>query len=591
MIITPRRRGAVLTLSSALGAAALVAALPAAVRAAANGSIRLVAERSVLRPDGASTTEIIAYVYDDRGNLAPDGTRVRFLKSGGGQLNADAVATQNGLARVVLTAANQPGQTTIQAFLETQGQAVPVSIVITFTADADTSQTGASWVRFNGDAVGYVVDDRVIQATGKNGGARLEYRDLEISADTIQFDVTANTLKAVGHVTVKKGSVAHTFEALRFALQGPERVGERIEDGRVRDIYLTGETLAETPPPPGAPQLLERDAWAISDLYGARVTVTAKSIALEPNTRLQFRRATFYLDGQKAFALPFHIMNVGQPQQQSLFTDQIVGVGSSGVSVDVPFYYDVRPSSVGTLHWRRGAPLGGSTSAYSSRPGWSLDAVQTYNGAHEADGQVELTGLARGDWNALIRHGQRLDKQTTGSVFVNVPNSRDASLTTQVTRDYKTFQVNLTGSGTHNAARSLTRLTGAKGSAGGDVRGQLFATTYSKPVARVSWLQYALNAGATRQGFYGGGNAVTQGTLDTQSAGGRLFTTPITVGKGTRLSQAFTLGQTWAHSTAQARAAAYRVWPSTAPPRLSRSLNRWGEMSVNYNYDQISAGA
>ena len=268
--------------------------------APALSSIRLTATPPVVRADGHSTTYINAEVYDERGEFVPDGTRVRFTTTGGSaRLDTGVATTKNGVARVLLTAPNQPGETFVAATVEGVGQSVPVQIKIAFTLDADASETGVTWERIEGrDYVGYAADNRVVQADGKNGEAHFSYRSLSVSANTLQYNAQENTLLATGNVTLKQNGVERKYSTLRYGPLQSEGVGERVEDGDKPQYFRVHGSLAEeTPFAPGT-HPGEND-FLPDDLSEARIVIVARSVALEPNRRLQFRRATFYLDGQK----------------------------------------------------------------------------------------------------------------------------------------------------------------------------------------------------------------------------------------------------------------------------------------------------
>lgn len=569
------RVSAPVIVAASVGIGALPMLTPSVARGANDlASMRLIAERTVLRADGRSTTVITAQVFDERGNVVADGTRVRFTTTAG-RLDAAVAATQSGVARVTLTSADQPGDALVVAVLEAPGQSVPAKITISFSRDAEAAETGTAWAHVDASTyVGYILDYGVIHATGKNGGARFEYRGLVVTADTIQYNVRDNFFTAVGNVTLAQAGETRTFTHLRYSPASQEGVGERIVGDRPEVFFLKGRKLEEAPPAPGQFRP-PSDTWILEDLSGAGITIVAKSILLEPGSRLQFRRATFYLDGNKTLSLPYHIMALGQ---DSLFREQIFGYGPQGVTIDFPFYYDVRPTGVGTLHMRRGARLGDLAS--SSRAGWSMDMVQTYSGGSSADGTVEVTGLTRSDWGARLRHGQRLDATTTGSVYVDLPRHRDLFVTTQVSRSYKTFHLNAAGSGSRaQGIRDLT--TGAQAKAGGDVRGQLFAETFDRRLAGQEKLRYTVNALAARQAYFGS-NAVAQGTVLTQTLGTRIFTTPLTIGKNTTYNQSVSIGQSWVRGSSGNPSGLSLLGTST----LNRSLGRLGMTSLSYDFTQ-----
>ena len=575
---------AALTGAAFLGAASL-AAVPAPASAADGlSSIRLTATPPVVRADGHSTTYINAEVYDAQGNFAPDGTRVRFSTTGSSaRLESGVATTKNGVARVLLTAPNQPGETFVAATVEGSGQSVPVQIKIAFTLDADAAETGVTWARIEGrDYLGYSADISTVQANGKNGTARFTYRTLDIKANTYQFNAQDNSILASGDVVLTSRGTERKYNTLRYNTAQSEGVGERIEDGKPVYYHIRGNQADETAFTNG--EHIGENDFLPFDISESRTVIVAKSISLEPNRRLQFRRATFYLDGQKTISFPFHVMALGQ---SSLFENPLFGYGYNGLSVDLPFYYDVRTTGIGTLHARRGARIGDS-SAFATRQGWSIDALQSYNGAHRAEGSVELVGINRTDWAARFRHGQQLDKITSGSVYLDFPGgSRGLFASSQATRTYSEF--NLNGSLSVSRAPGVTDVTtGQKGQAYGDIRGQFGATTREKPLwgSQKTPVRYTLTTDFSRLSDYGKGGVtgVSQGIIYTNTTGAQFFTNPLNLNRATSVSQSVSLGQTWVRaSTLNAQAEGISLLGTTS---LNRSFGSLGSGTLSYNYSQ-----
>lgn len=557
------------------GFIAAAAATPVAPSLAAGlASIRLTPEREVIRADGKSATVIIAEVRDERGNVVPDGTRIRFATTAG-RLDTTVVGTQNGVARVLLTASDIPTSALVTANLETPGLAAPAQRTIIFSLDAEEEQS--NWMRIEGDTyIGYAAVSGIIQANGKDGGARIFFRNITVSADALQLNVADNSLVAVGNVQLTRGDVKQTYSSLRFQLMQAQGIGatEDAEQGRRSLFTVRGPRLEQTPLTPvvGNP---EHEA-ALADLSTETIMVVARSLALEPGRWLQFRRATFYIDGVKTVSLPYHVMALGQ---DSLFQEQIVGYGPTGLTVDFPLYYDVRPSGVGTFHIRR-APRVGS-SAYATRPGWSLDLEQGYNAAGKLDGTFELTGMTRKDWGARLRHGQRFDGATRANLFVDFPNHRDLFANTQLSRQFRGFTLNGMASGSRST--TVDPVSGERAS-GGDLRGQLFAETNPHALLGIAPLRYTLNVSTARQSFYGP-NALAQGIVQTQTANVRLFTNPLPLGRQTSLTQTLSLGKTWVGGGANQFG--LRDGPSIlGTTSLNRLLTGLGSAQITYDYAQ-----
>jgi hypothetical protein len=673
-----------------IAAAAVTAAIvPAGVVSAAGlGSIRVTAERLVVKADGRSTTILSAEVRDDRGQVVPDGTRLTFATTAG-RLDTPVQTTRSGVARVVLTAADLPGTALVTVNLETPGQAAPAQTVITFTVDGDADDVNAAWARVEGkDYVGYAADKGIIQAVGRGGRARIAYRGVTVEGDTLQLAANDLIVRANGRVTLTSAGEKRTYENLRFDLRQMEGVAERLDDGRSVVFEVKGPRLDErrviplppagvpaapapeeggekpgtttepvpatpaalppapepvgpqpqqpspetfgpqpqfdapeppapeapAPPPvpagepmpaagqagqPEAPQgedappmaVVDPASWQMVDISDSSVTVVARSIAIKPNETIQFRRATFYIDGQRTVSLPFHVMQLGQ---SSLFREQVVGLGPQGVTVDFPLYYDVRPGGIGTLHVRRGARYG--TSAYSTRPGWSLDAEQAYNGKGGTEGVFAVTGVTRQDWGARLNHAQRFggDGATRGNFYVDFPAHRDLFGTAQLSRHVDALRgmtLNLAASGSRSAGYR-DELTDTVSGRGGDLRGQLYADTDPHSLFGTPRLQFSFNAGTARQLYYGA-NASTASAVSTHSANLRLYTMPLPVSRATTLRQSLTLGQTWVdgrlRESASPNAASIALRDGASvlgTTALNHSLGKLGAVGLTYDYQQ-----
>lgn len=519
--------------------ATVLATASSAAHAAGLATIRLTAAKLTILADGKSTTTITADVRDDRGNVVPDGTVVRF-DTNYGRLDTTTAATRNGVARVTLISADLPGVALVKANIE-NGDATPGTAEVTFSTDAEETAEG-SWARIDGkEYVGYAQDFGIIQAIGKNGGAKVTYRNIEITADTLQLQahgslfpspdtVSApnNLVRAVGTVQLKRGDEKREYANLRYNLETGEGEAERTANGKFALVRIKGARLEET-----LDNQIARESFALEDISGSAVTVVTRSISLEPNSKLQLRRATFYLDGSKTLSLPYHIMSLSQ---KSLFSEQIVGYGANGVTVDFPLYYDVRPTAVGTAHIRHGARVG--SSAYSGRPGWSLDLEHAYNGRGGMDGNVEVTGVTRQDWGARWNHAQRLDSATNSYLYVDFPNHRDLFGNANLSRRFRGFTLNANAS----ASRTLFDNGAGDSTTAGDLRGQVYAETNPYSVNGNRYLRYSLSLSTGRQGYFGP-NAPE--AFNTRTAGIRFYTTPVPLGKRTSLSQSLSVGQTW----------------------------------------------
>ncbi len=526
--------------AATLGGLASLSCLLAPTTARAQGlaTVRLTAAPFTIKADGRSTTVITAEVRDGEGRVVPDGTQVRFAVTAG-RLDNTLATTQNGVARVVLTSGDLPAAALITANLETGGRATPAQITVVFSNDADAAEIGPQWVRVSGGQyTGYAADKGIVQANGKDGGARLSFRAITLRADALQYVVGSGDVIASGNVRLGADDKKPLYANLRLNLMSGQGVGERPdESGRPIPIWVDlSPVVTERPPVDGSRGGVTYQTFQLDDISESHVAITAKSIAIQQGHSIQFRGATFYLDGVKTASLPFHVMPLNSKE---LFAEQVVGFNSRGVTVDFPLYLNVQPGGVNTLHIRRGSLVG--SSAYSNKPGWSFDMEQNYN-TKQSEGTAQITGVSRADWGAYLRHAERLPGKVDGNLYMDTPNHSDLFGTMNLSHRFGSVTLNGSGSGSYSPSRADG--SGNRNPSGGDLRTQLYGATDPRPVLRSRQLNYSLNIGTGRQTFYGL-NAEGRGFVDTHYTTLRLTTPQLPVARAVTVSQSLSLGQTW----------------------------------------------
>lgn len=546
-------------------------------------SIQFSAEKTLLRADGRSSIALTAKVSDKSGALVADGTIVHFTTTAGRLAQSD-VATVGGVAYVTLFAADQPGTAVVTASLQSVTQSLPSRIIITFSRDADTGDARTPWINISGPQyTGYIADNGIVQASGKDGTAEFSYRDVIIRADTLQYNARENWLLAVGKVTLTvAGTEPRSYNTLRYDFNAGAGVAERLGDNKLLPFEITGPKLEEVPFAPGrfAPTV---ETWTLKDLSGAQIAVVARFISIEPGKQIQFRRPTFYAAGVKGPAYPVFAMDLGQ----KFFTSRnLIGFSQQGLSVDVPLPYAVERNTVGTLHIRHSPRVGGS--AYAIRPGWSLDAIQTYSGPQRTTGRVELSGVTRGDWGLTAQHGQKLGADTSASLYFNSPNHKSVLFNPQLSHNFPNFYVNA------NAFASSSPgyrdpVSGVRGPDSAAVSGTLNAETYSRPFPSVKSLRYVFTGGVGRQHYVGDADYL-KGDAYTSSLGTRVFTPALSIAKNVTLTQSASLSHLWvAHN-----GVAGNVRPGVtalATTSLNYSLGDLGLIELNYNFTRTPSNA
>src|SRR5581483_725970 len=97
----------------------------------------------------------------------------------------------------------------------------------------------------------YSATDRVIEGQGKNGGAKLTYRNMELTADRLQVRCDDLIVRASDNVVLKRGG--HVFRASRlyYSLQSGQGYAIAELDDKLQPVVLSGERLrVEASPTP-----------------------------------------------------------------------------------------------------------------------------------------------------------------------------------------------------------------------------------------------------------------------------------------------------------------------------------------------------
>ena len=542
----PGRTFLALTLIFLLG---LLFGGPRDAQASGQANLSLAATPAVILSDGKSDTMLTATVRDSSGNLAADGTTVQFATTQG-TLAQDTATTLAGTARVRLISASSDGAAavTATAFIGSAGGATGTTSV-EFTSDRDLlfTRPDARWIQI--DCPQYLIysaDAHVIEAQGRQGSVRFRYKALTIQADSLQLDLRSQTLLAQ-NAFVQRGHHSLRAARLRYDLGSDSGTAVAAAAGQAaRTVTVDGpdlETAAVLDG--GADYFTENNVYRFADLSSSRLIYSARAIAVDPGKTLQFRRVGIYADGKKILSLPYQVVPMDSNQ---LFGRQLLAFNSvGGLAVDVPYYYHVDPHSTGTLFLRNsvvgtGDGGDGPLDASGTRPGLALDLQQTYALGNGGSGEFLLSGLTRSDWGAHWDHTQRLDDTTRTFFFVDYPAHRTLFASSNLSRQFNGFSLNMTGSGSHDPG--LNGYSSSSASLNTYLAGNprpLGQTGISLvPSFAIQTGQYVQNApGVPREVI-----PVSTRTLDV-----RLFTAPLHPDSKTSVIDALTVGQSWGSGT------------------------------------------
>ncbi|BDI28310.1 hypothetical protein CCAX7_003610 [Capsulimonas corticalis] len=556
-------------------------------------SVSLTANPSVIIADGKSTTTIAIMIRDGNGGLVPDGTEVHLVTSQG-ILDKETVTTVSGVARAVLTSSASESMATVTATCILGGDSGVgnANLPVEFTADRTLASSGGEsrWIRIDcAEYLVYSADGKIVEADGKHGSAHLHYHGVTINADAIQIDLQSLQLLARNAVMTQN---KHTLTAaqLKFDLnsmsgkgvvsdakRGPHEVTISGLGFDTADIRSGDAAVGAPPPIPGGDASAPApDEYAFLDLSQSRVVITARAIAVDQGSQLQFRRASIYSDGKKVLSVPFHMMPLTTDQ---LFGEQIVGYGSQGLFLNVPYYYSVSPTSTGTIYLRNsaiaGASLQTSVPTYSgingSRPGVSLDLQQTYSMGAGGQGSLIMNSLTRSDWGAHWQHTQQIDSLTNSNFYIDSPAHRSIFGASNVSHRFKDFSLNFSANANQDPGQDGYSSSGTSLNTYLQTNAREIGATGINFVSTASWQSGQSNYTIPNS------SKVTQ-SLDTEGLDMRFYTAPIHFGKDTSLSNSLTVGQTWSRGASQ-----------TSPTLLGtlglqRVMPMHGRLNVNYTY-------
>lgn len=522
---------------TALVVLGILAILPASVPVYAQATINLSATRPAVLNDGKDSTDIIAEVRDSSGKLAPDGTTVNFTTTLGQFGSSSAQPTRAGSARIQLRS-QQKGTASVMATV--LGGTQKLDIVFTDDREETFVGNGYATVQSNNSNI-YSAVDRVVEAMGRPRpdpsvgfpGAQLNYRNILIYAEQLQLDCTTNSVKAIGNIVLRCGSKRLNCGRLSYQLSTGNGVAIAEVDNHLRPVRLKGrdmkiEPIVVTDPnavaiPPGE--------FEMKDLSKSNLIISSREILVFPGEKLQFKRPRFYQDGQFLVSMPYYSVALYSTQ---LFSDQFVSVGTNGLGLDLPLYYNMTPGSTGFASIRHGNQTG--PGVLSQRTGWSLDLTQQYyslGGAGRYNGQFGLTGMNRTDWGVRWNHSQEFTADTRGTFFVDFPQHRSMFLSTNLNKQMGAYYIGLNLSGNRNLAGISTNA----------FTGDFYLETVPKQLGKTGYT-YAVG-GTTGYSLSQTGDlhnrAMTEGIQT------RFFSKPLSLDKSTTITNYLTVGHLWSN--------------------------------------------
>ena len=532
--------------------------------AAGASTLRLRATRYTILADGKHTTDIIADVRDSNGRPVSGNVSVQFSTDAGTLSQSQASTNFSGEARIQLTSAPVVKTAHVVAF--TPGAAAD-SIAIDFTDDPEATFEGNNYMAFVAKTyLAYSATDRVVQAEGKDGGARLTYRNLDLVADRLQFRCDDGIVRAFDHVVLKRGKNLISGARLYYSLvTGQGYIISPDAKGELKPYLILGENLTTQPsptPPPGS-------YMAMPELQ-VKLVIVARSITYFPGEKLQFRRPRFYQDTVQIMSLPYYELALNS---QELFSDHFVSFGTSGLTLTLPYYLDLsaRGSTIATLHHQEQLGRG----YYATDPNWGIDIVRGYSsqGDHRYEGAYGFEDLLEGDWSFRWTHNQEFNSRTQGSFYVDMPHHNSLFSSANINQELKVFRWGM------NVAAGQTFITNG----GTSTTSNLFAETIPHRLMGSHDFMYAIGTSLTSSNTSTSDPNIGNFNDTVENVTFRAFTRPIPLDKRTTLTNSFTVGEAWTgHSGSGATA--------LATLSLDRTLRGGGNVNLTYDFVQQPQG-
>ncbi|HLJ56334.1 MAG TPA: invasin domain 3-containing protein [Chthonomonadaceae bacterium] len=524
-------------------------------RAAGLMTVNLRATRSVLLADGKQTTTLRAEVRDSAGHFATENTLVTF-NTNLGTLSAAQAPTHGGVATVTLNSAVK-GNALITAFT---GGGVSSPLTVVFTDDPEATFQGNNYMQFTASSyLAYSATDKVIEALGKNGGARVVYRNIEITADRMQMTCSDLILRARDNITIKRAGKTYKATRLYYSLQSGDGYAIGELNGRLQPLQIAGEVPHVEPSKTPIPT----SYMGMPDLQ-VKLNIVAKSINYIPGDRLQFRRARFFQDQQQILVLPYYETGLNATE---LFTDQFISVGTNGFGLNLPFYYNLSPRGDGIIYLRHQQPLG--RGYYSTQPGWAIDVIQGYSslGDHRFEGSYGFTDLTRSDWSFRFNHNQEFNSRTQGSFDLEFPQHDSIFSAANFSHQLNAFRVGADFSGGQTFVGDHTTTSNAN----------LFVESVPHPFFGSKGYQYTFGTNYTTGETHTTLAGVQNYNQTSENATMRVFGRPVLLDKRTTFNNSFTVGHTWSDTGGTGLTA-------LATLSLDRTLPGGGGLNMSYDF-------
>lgn len=539
--------------ATVLAAAAVLGTLSPSV-AAFNYSVWLSSHPQAIAADGRSQTTISAEVRDSSGRNVPDGTVVDFTTSIG-VIERDA-RTAAGVARVRLQSDTIVGTAIVSAVVANGGAVGQLRVDF---LEPGTEMFDESFISVSSRShLGYDVGGKLIDSAG---GVKIYHRGLNITAEEAQIDVERSVLRAKarmggGDIVIRRGekqiaagALYYDFTSMSGVILTPADDGAKRLKFRGRDLFAEPDESPDS-----------RATFDFDPIDECTMFIKADSLLIRPAEEIKFRRARFYLDGDRVLSVPLHVEPL---RGDGAALGRMLTYGTDGLRLDLPFYYSLTPAGTGSLRLRHSQQGGWG---YYSGPasGWRLDLEQEYATNGSTEGVFSLNNLTSGDWGARWTQRAELDNDARLYTYLDFPAHRSLFGSADYSRSFDSYTMSFYARG--------DKMRGA------DPRYSTSAHLQSRPKPLVrNAVNYAFTTRLSYDNYLSASGGGFGGGLGLQLYG-RPVRFGATSGLSTSLSVTRQIGGSYAGSAVYANAGYHR------------GLGRLGFVGLNYSYAFSDSG-
>lgn len=564
----------------------LACALPllAAISAFADNSvIQLQAFPTISVADSKSTIEISAIVREPNGQLAPTGTSVVFTTTLG-TFRQSVVTAINGVANATLVAGAIPGIANITV---TSAGSSPSTLTYEFVGSRSELSSAKEYVEIYAPALmQYAHGDRIISASALHRGVTLRYKELEIQADDLEYDINTYIVKA-RHAHLRYGKLSKDFDQLSCTLNSRHGYGTASYQLRVPDTFAQqGKGLVFlSKKADGTYQiapLVERygvvefhsdwlspyrgvlapDLFSFTDLSNSPSTISARRAVVYPRKQIQFQSAEIYVANAKIIKLPLFVVNFNQSSGPML-TDGLLSFNNSQVGINYPQYLMLRPGLTSDLRFHMGDQYG---RGFGSDRGEFLDYELAWDKGDDMQGGLALSGIGRDDWSFDAHQYWRFDDKTNANAQLSLPSGSGFFGAGSIGHQFNGFSTNLNAS----HSQTFTGLISSSQSYSADI------TTDPKKVANLPIrTSYGYTATSTSS------DDSILGTRDQTGQGvtARAVTDGIKLDRSSVLTSSVTVSKLYGPDEPSGLTVLGSV-------NLNRQISRQANLLMTYNYTQ-----